>query len=63
MYRNIRLTHSSMHTVCGNADRIKESAKSGTEVFVWQDYHSPMGMNRAKICGCYLLTFYCISNK
>jgi hypothetical protein len=31
---NVRLTHSSIHTICDNADRIKESAKSETEVFV-----------------------------
>jgi hypothetical protein len=31
-----------------NADWIKESAKSGTEVFVWQDCHSPVGMNHTK---------------
>jgi hypothetical protein len=41
-----------LHTVCDNADRIKESAKSGTKVFVWQDYHSPMGMNCTKWYGC-----------
>jgi hypothetical protein len=32
--RNVRLAISSVHTVCHNADRIKESAKSGTKVFV-----------------------------
>jgi hypothetical protein len=31
---NIRLAHGSICTICDNADRIKESAKSGTEVFV-----------------------------
>jgi hypothetical protein len=30
IHRNARLTHSSVHTICDNADRIKESAKSGT---------------------------------
>jgi hypothetical protein len=30
---------------------LKESSKSGTEVFVWQDCHSPIGMNHAKNCG------------
>jgi transcriptional regulator len=32
--RNVRLTHSSVHTIHDNADRIKESAKSGTKAFV-----------------------------
>jgi hypothetical protein len=32
---NVRLTHSSIHTVHDNADRIRESAKSGTNVFVF----------------------------
>jgi hypothetical protein len=31
---NVRLAHGSVHKSCDNADRIKESAKSGTEVFV-----------------------------
>jgi hypothetical protein len=32
--RNVKLAHSSIHTICDNADRIKESATSGTKVFV-----------------------------
>ena len=31
---NVRLTHSSIHTICDNANRINISAKSGTKVFV-----------------------------
>jgi hypothetical protein len=31
---NARLAHSSVHTIRDNADRTKESAKSGTKVFV-----------------------------
>jgi hypothetical protein len=31
--RNVRLAHGRVHTSCDNADRIKENAKSGTEVF------------------------------
>jgi len=31
---NVLYTHISTRTVCDNADRITESAKSGTEVFV-----------------------------
>jgi hypothetical protein len=34
IYRNVRLTHSSVHTIRDNAYRIKGSAKSGTKVFV-----------------------------
>jgi len=29
---NVRLADSIVHTIRGNADRIKESTKSGTEV-------------------------------
>jgi hypothetical protein len=32
--RNVRFARSSVHTIRDNADRIKESTKSGTEVFV-----------------------------
>jgi hypothetical protein len=31
---NVRLAHSNVHTIRDNADRIKESARSGTKVFV-----------------------------
>jgi hypothetical protein len=31
---NVRFTHSSIHTIPDNSDRIKESAKSATKVFV-----------------------------
>jgi hypothetical protein len=31
---NVRLAHSSVHTIRDNADRIKESAKSVTKMFV-----------------------------
>jgi hypothetical protein len=31
---NVNLVNSSIHTICNNADRIKESAKSGNKVFV-----------------------------
>jgi hypothetical protein len=33
-WRNVRLARSSVHTIHDNADGIKESAKSGAEVFV-----------------------------
>ena len=31
---NVRLTHSSVHTICDNDGRITDSAKSGTKVNV-----------------------------
>jgi hypothetical protein len=31
---NVRLAHNSVHKIHDTADRIKESAKSGTKVFV-----------------------------
>ena len=31
---NVRLTHISIYTICDNADRITESGKTGTKVFV-----------------------------
>jgi hypothetical protein len=31
---NVRLPYSTVHTIRNNADRIKESAKSETELFV-----------------------------
>ena len=55
---NIRLGHSSIHTIRDNAVRITESANSRTKV---QDYHSPIGMNYTKNYGCE--TLYCIRNK
>jgi hypothetical protein len=32
--RNVRLAHSCLCPICDNADGIKESARSGTKVFV-----------------------------
>jgi hypothetical protein len=32
--RNVRLAHSSVHSIRDDADKIKGSAKSGTKVFV-----------------------------
>jgi hypothetical protein len=34
IWHNVWLAHGSVGTVCDNADRITESAKSGTEAFV-----------------------------
>jgi len=49
--RNVKLTLSSVRTICDSVDRSKKSAKSGTKVFVWVDYHSPFGMTCATNCG------------
>jgi len=53
-FRNVRFNHS----VCENADRIKDSAKSGTKVFVCvakllQFYQNELYKN----CGCEALIF------
>jgi len=53
----VGLTHISTRTVHDNADRIKESAKSGTKVFKEQNYHIPFGMNNTKNCRCGSLIF------
>src|SRR5215470_16125111 len=52
--RNSTLSHGIVHKIRDNADRLKESAQSGTEVFVQQGYHSPI---RTRNCGCEPLTF------
>jgi len=39
---NVKLTHSSIRTICDNADRIEGNAWSETKVFVYQDYHIPI---------------------
>jgi len=44
MCHNVRFTHSSVCTIRYNADRTTESAKSVTEVFVYQECHSPIRM-------------------
>lgn len=31
---NVRFAHSSVHIICGNADRITDSTKSGAKVFI-----------------------------
>jgi hypothetical protein len=45
IYPNVRIAHISVRTV----PVITGSAKSGTTEFVWQYYHSAVGMNRAVI--------------
>ena len=52
---NVRLAHSSACTICDNADRIKESVKSGDKVFMEQNCHVSIGMNDTNNCGS--LTF------
>ena len=44
-------------TISNNVDRNTEIAKSGNIVFVWQDYHSAIGMNHTKQYRCESLTF------
>jgi hypothetical protein len=34
-----------------------QKAKPGLKVFVWEVYHSPIGMNHTKNYGCEFLTF------
>jgi len=63
IYHTVIVTHISVCTICHNADRITESAKARTRVFVWQDYHSPIRVNLTKIIDASLLYFYCIRNK
>ena len=47
-HQNVRFTYSSACKISDNANRITGSAKSGTKVFVRQDYCDPIGMNRTK---------------
>jgi hypothetical protein len=60
----VRVLHQIKYIeiICDNVDRIKQSAKSGNEVFILLDYHSPVGKNFTKNYGC-TLHFYCIINK
>jgi hypothetical protein len=62
--RNIRLTHSSVHTIRDNADWIKESARSGTKVFVCVARLPQSYLNEPyqKTMDASLLHFYCIRN-
>jgi hypothetical protein len=57
--------HSSVHTIRDNADRIKESAKSGTKVFVCVARLPQFYPNESyqKSMDVSLLQFYCIKNK
>jgi hypothetical protein len=57
-FHNVKFNHSSICTICDNADRIKDSLKSETKVFVCiarlpQFYRNEMYKN----CGCEALTF------
>jgi hypothetical protein len=63
--RNVRLAHSSVHTICDNADRIKESVTSGTNVFVCVARLPQSYLNEPyqKTMDVSLLHFYCIRNK
>jgi hypothetical protein len=62
---NVRLARSSVHTIRDNADRIKDSAKVGTKVFVCvarlpQSYPNEPHQKTMDVS---LLHFYCIRNK
>jgi hypothetical protein len=48
------LLHSLMVSYIKLVILLTESARSGTDVFVKQDYHSPI---RTKNCGCVSLAF------
>jgi hypothetical protein len=63
--RNVKLSHSSVHRIHDNADRIKESAKSGTKVFVCVARLSQSYLNEPyqKTMDASFLHFYCIRNK
>ena len=61
-YGKVRLVHSSILTVCDNAGRNKERAWYEKEVFVQQEYYSPIRTDRTKYVGC-ILHIYCIINK
>jgi len=54
---NVRFAQSSIHTICD--DRMAESVKLGTKVFVEQDYHSPIRTNHTKNCACESPTYKC----
>jgi hypothetical protein len=47
---NVRFAHGDVQTTCNNADRITESAKSGTEVSVARLPESYL--NCTKNCDC-----------
>ena len=57
MWRNVRPAHSSVRTIC-DVCTVTDSAKSGARVFVYQDYHSPIGMNCTINYGCESLTLF-----
>jgi hypothetical protein len=63
--RNVRLACSSVHTIRDNADRIKESAKSGTKVFLCVARLPQYYLNEPyqKTKDVSLLHFYCIRNE
>ena len=58
IYCNVRPARVSVRIICGNADRITENSKSGTKVFVYQDYHSSIRINGNKKCGCLLHSYW-----
>ena len=63
VYHNVRLAYSSVCTICDYADRIKESAKPGTKVFVCIKTTTVLSEFVPETMGVSLLLFYCIRNK
>lgn len=49
---NVWFAHSSINTIPDNAHRIKESTKSWTKVFIYQDYLRPTAKNSTESYGC-----------
>jgi hypothetical protein len=58
--RNVTLTHGIVHKICDIADRIKESAQSGTEVLCSM---TTTVLSVPKTVDVNLLHLYCITNK
>jgi len=63
VYHNVRLAYSSVCTIRDYADRIKESAKPGTKVFVCIKTTTVLSEFVPETMGVSLLLFYCIRNK
>jgi hypothetical protein len=54
---NVTLAHGIVHKICGNADRIKESAQSGLCSKTTTVLSIPKAVNMS------LIHFYCIRSK
>jgi hypothetical protein len=50
---DVRLTHSSIHAIVIMLIELKKLLSLEVKcLLVWQDYHSPIGINRTKGYGC-----------